>query len=233
MASLFRLWRRGDEAANQLRSLLVRLDRQKVSIRLEIEQTQVRFTTALACKRNTVVVAKPPALGNELQAGGFVRFKVPGEGGTEIRMEVLTPHFNLTNGTPVFLCKQPTRFAQNNGRNAERYGTSRFTNLVLQVPSLPETFRVVDLSATGCRILTPYPRPREKFSLNEQVAGAWLQLGRHVKVDLAYVIPRTFHGQAIGLEFVVDPAGNQHKFLAHLIRSLEKLQSESLKAERL
>ena len=68
------------------------------------------FRSVLAVKKGVVVVAKPDGLGKYLEKKGFVRFSLPNEEGRDLRLEVISPHFNLTSGNSVFLCKLPEEF---------------------------------------------------------------------------------------------------------------------------
>lgn len=230
MAKLLSLFRLNKGEARAIEAVLTRIDRQRDVVRMELERTLIRFNTRLSVRRNAVVVAKPPALGSELQPGGFVRFKVPGNPRQEVRLEVATPHFNLTNNQPAFLCKLPVAFAPASQRKSDRFNTKRFQNLRLALPG-HEDLRIVDISETGCRVDTPYPHPNERLPRSERIGDAAVQMGRNVRVQLAVVTPRTYAGRSVGFSFTVDPNGDNRKLLQHLLRSLEKVQRESLRSE--
>lgn len=199
------------------------LDRNKIPIRMEIENSTINFNTRLSIRSATVVVAKPTHLSGELAKGGTVRFKIPDSEGKEIRMEVLTPHFNLTSGNPVFLCKVPTAFAAGNLRGALRYNTSKFTNVVLTMPPNQAQFRIIDLSEGGCKIYVPGQLARETFPIGSPIAAARITLGTKVTVVLDTLTPRNHRGQAVGCQLTVAKEGTSRKYLVHLITSLEKL----------
>lgn len=212
----------------EILSSLQTLDKHKVPIRVEIENTAIRFNTRLSVRSATVIVAKPLNLkeGEGLSKGGTVRFKIPDSEGRELRMEVITPHFNLTSGNPVFLCKIPTTYAQSNQRASMRFNTSRFTNVVLIVDGHPDKYRVVDLSTGGCKVFLPNKEARERFTLGVPVKGARIELGQKAAVHLQSVIPRNHRGQAVGCQFEISGEGASRKYLEHLITSLEKSEAE-------
>ena len=227
LRSLFRL-SKGE--AREVEAVLARLEGRNETVRVELERTLIRFNTRLSVKRNAVVLAKPPAIGPELRAGGFVRFKVPGDPRHEIRLEVATPHFNLANEQSAFLCKLPTAFAPTSQRKSDRFDTSRFSNLSLVLPG-HEDLRILDISQNGCRVLTPYPHPHQRLPRSERLGDAAVRMGKNVRVQLAALVPRTYHGRAVGMSFSVDPGGENRKLLQHLLRSLETAQSEALRAQ--
>jgi hypothetical protein len=231
MTSLLGLFRQNKDETRAVEAVLARVDRQQEVVRIEVERTLIRFNSRLSVRRNAVVVAKPPALRSELQAGGFVRFKVPGEPRKEIRLEVATPHFNLTSNQPVFLCKLPGAFAPPSQRKSERFDTSRFQNLRLVLPG-HEHLRILDIAEHGCRVLTPYPHPHERLARAKPIGDGAVQMGKNVCVQMAVVTPRTYSGREVGFSFSLDPGGDNRKLLQHLLRSLEKVQRESMRSER-
>jgi hypothetical protein len=187
----------------------------------------------LALRGSTVVVARPSALHQGLEKGTIVRFPVPNDPSRHLRMEVVTPNFNLVSGSPVFLCKVPTAFSEGSRRRSERFSTSRFNNLALEVPELKSRFRVLDLSLTGAKVLRGTGGPRVDIPLGRPLHAGSLQLGTRVRVDLEQVIPRTSHGPSVGMEFAVKREGDSSRFLTHLLNSLEKTDVDRLSAETL
>ena len=202
------------------------LDKHRVPVRMEVENSSIHFNTRISVKSATVIVAKPMNLKEGLAKGGTVRFKVPDADGRELRMEVLTPHFNLTNGNPVFLCKIPTTFAQSNMRGALRFNTSRFTNVTLAFADHAERYRVVDLSLGGCKVFLTNKEAKERFKVGLPMHGARIELGNKASVQLQAVIPRNHRGQAVGCQFELTDEGPSKKYLTHLLQSLEKAELE-------
>lgn len=210
----------------EILSTLQALDKHRVPVRMEIENTSIRFNTRVSVRSATVIVAKPLNLKEELNKGGTVRFKMPDSEGRELRMEVITPHFNLTSGNPVFLCKIPTNYAETNQRSSLRFSTSRFTNVVLIVDGHADKYRVVDLSTGGCKIFLPNKEARQRFNVGVPIHGARIDLGQKAAVHLKAIIPRNHRGQAVGCQIEVSDEGASKKYLQHLLGSLEKSESD-------
>lgn len=227
------LLRRATGEAREVKAALVAIDRRRQAIRVEVEQTQVRFNTRISVKREVVVVAKPAALEGVLRVGSYIRFKVPGQTHREVRMEVTTPHFNLSNQQPVFICRPPVAFCKASQRQSERFDTRRFSNLRLVLSGFEEPFRVLDISQNGLRIQVPFPRPQVQFPPNQPVTGGTIHMGKRVSVSLSRLVPRTFKKDSVGFAITVHPDGNHRKLLAHLLRTLDTRQREQLRAEAL
>ena len=223
---------KSEEAA--ILALLNRLDQQKVTLRVEIENTLIRFNTMLIVRAGSVVLARPSALRDNLERGGMVRVKIPGEDEKELRLEISMPQYNLTNGTPVFLCKIPVKFHKTSyTRTVDRFNTTRFTNLGLVIPVKAWAFRVLDISQTGCKVLSKSGVPQTEFPIGMSFENTYFKLGTRVKIELARLIPRSIRGHAVGFEFNVRQEGLHQKYLDHLISSLDKKDKEAMKAERL
>ena len=231
MAGLLNIFS-GKSEEKAVQSTLAQLDRQKTIVRLEIEKTQTRFNTVLAMRKGAVVVAKPNGIDQFLKAGTMVRFKVPGEK-HDIRMEISTPHLNLGNGSPVFLCTAPTRFSATSHRGSERFSTKRFSNVSLHIDSLGSKFSIEDLSESGCRIKTNHTKPQVQFPLSENIQGAFIQLGNKARIDLTQVTPRSYQGQNVGLEFQIRSDGPHRKLLGSMVDSLARQQREMLRASHI
>lgn len=204
------------------------LERHQTPVRVEIEGAQIRFNTIISIKRGMVIIAKPSGLIQELKTGGLVRMKIPEADARELRLEIITPNFNLTSGSAVFLCKIPHEFAEGARRSSERYNTTRFNNLLIKVEELESGFRILDLSIAGCRVQHQSTAIAKLFPLGTDLAPAEIMLGSKVRVLLATLIPKMHAGTAVGLEFQVSPQGSNKKFLQHLLISLEKAEDERL-----
>lgn len=232
MASLLGIFGIGDKLQKKaVHGILNQLDSKKASIRMEIEKMNIRFTTMIAFKHNSVVVAKPPVLEKVLKAGQFVRFKVPGQDQKAIRMVISTPNFNLKNGSPVFLCTPPTEFAESAHRANERFDTRRFKNIILRISGYAESFRIIDLSTEGCRIFTSPEKMVKLLPKGKTITEAWIRMGDKTRVELASITPRTHQEQAVGMEFSVESGGKNMKLLTRLVEVLDKQQKESIRSE--
>jgi hypothetical protein len=216
-------------SAKDLLEELARLEKERAVIRVEIEGSAVHFNSRLSLKKDTVVVAKPTGLRDGLSAGGFVRFKLPDAPEREVRLEILTPHFNLASGNAVFLCRLPAAGPAAAKRKTERYNVTHFANVQLVIGNRGREFRVVDVSLTGCKVLTTPAEAQTYFPLNREVAQVHIQVGSKAKVELEAVIARSHLGASVGCEFTVRGDGPSQVYLSHLIKSLEKAELERLR----
>jgi hypothetical protein len=217
-------------SAKDLLESLNRLESSRSPVRVEIEGSAVHFNSRLSVKKDTVVFAKPVGLREGLETGSYIRFKLPDDPGREVRLEVLTPHYNLQSGNAVFLCRLPTQGPTPAKRKTDRYNVSHFANVQLVIPNRAREFRVVDVSLTGCKVLTTPLEAQTYFPINHELGHVHIQVGSKAKVELNIVIPRSHHGAAVGCEFMVKSDGPSQVYLTHLIKSLEKAEAERLRA---
>ena len=219
--SIFKLFSKVKDDATEVLDLLAR---NRTPIHVEVEQTLIRFKSQLSLKEKAVLFAKPPTLTNELRKGGHVRVRWPGAGRREMRLEVAVPHFNLPNGSVGFVCLPPEGSAMPK-RKHERYDTSRFSNLMLEIGST--AFRLLDLGAGGCRIALTAETHRIKITLGRPVEGAVLVVGKGSKVLFEHLIPRAQRPGFIGCEFRIKQDGTSPQLFAQVLQSVE---SRHLKA---
>ena len=212
------------EVAEALRAL----DHHKTPLLMEIEQSHIHFRSVLAVKKSVVVVAKPAGIASHLKKESVVRFSLPEEPGKDIRMQVLSPNFNLTSGSAVFICKMPTSFAEGTKRAATRFNTSRFNNLHLVLPEKSEQFRIIDLSLNGVKVFAQ-GKIEETFPIGRKISPVRIIISK-VSADLDGVIPRVHKGTSIGCEIVIRENSSARKYIDHLIKSLQKQEEESLQA---
>ena len=216
--------------------VLENLERKRTPVKLEIENTDFRYTTTLAVKRNLLVFAKPLGLGKAIHKGAFVRFRVPEADNLEVRAQVATPDFSVANGASVFLCAVPQKFVEGVHRGAERYNTARYNNLYVSTwdgndpENVENRHRIIDLSMTGCKLFSRNGSPKVNFPIGEPIAPAVLHLGNRLKVELESLTPRVHQRNAIGSEFVIGQEGLNMKYFRHLMVSLERSETNRLKA---
>lgn len=192
----------------------------------------MRFTTVLMMRNNTVVVAKPNTQMPGLDRGTFMRLSVPNDGDRQLRLEVVTPHLNMRDGTPVFVCKVPERFVeQQTRRKADRYETSRFTNLRLSLAEHRWQYRVLDVSASGCKVVPRDTKPQREFPPGHRFNKGSLVVG-DLRIPLEYVVPRSYQGNAVGVEFTVSPPESNQRQLQTLIDALRRKEVERLREGR-
>ena len=205
--------------------ILAELTRNKTPIRVEIENTLIKFNSQLTLKKGTVVIAKPLGLKDELSAGAHVRVRVPGSGRRELRLHVNTPHFNLSSGNAVFICDAPEKDISAR-RESDRYDVTRYNNLRLVMGS--EQFRLVDVSSTGFKVLCTPAQAQQYFPLGKELHALHIMLGTNARVDLEKVVPRSHHGTSVGCEFEVKRDTASERYLNHLLASLTKAESERM-----
>lgn len=216
-------------SAKELLDVLGRLESERSVIRVEIEGSAVHFNSRLSVKKDTVVIAKPIGLRDGLESGGYIRFKLPENPDREVRLEILTPHFNLSSGNAVFLCRLPTQGPAPAKRKSDRYNVSHFANVQLVISGRAREFRVVDVSLTGCKVLTTPLEAQTYFPLHRELGQVFIQVGSKAKVELSGITARSHLGASVGCEFTVKGDGPSQVYLTHLIKSLEKAESERLR----
>ncbi len=225
MATLMNWLLHRNEEEYEVRKALKRLDKQKTSIQVEVENTQVRFRTVLAIKREMVVVARPRRLPPGLRKGGGVRFKDPADAEREIRMEVIHPHFLLTSGNRVMLCKLPEAYYSGTTRNAFRFATERFRGLTLTLPEIDNPYQVLDLSPDGCRLAVYDQNKMVNFPIEEAIQGVQLHVGKNI-VELDWLEPRVHLDNSVGCEMRVASGGSSRQTLAHLLDFIDKSEQK-------
>ena len=182
--SLFNLFRAAHDEATEM---LDTLGRNRTPIQVEVEQSTIRFSSQLSLKGSSILIAKPSTLGNVLHRGGYVRIRWPGAGRREMRLEIAAPHLNLPNGSVGFVCKTPEGSAMPK-RKHDRYDTSRFSNLRLEVGAV--SFRLLDLGPGGCRLATTPETSHAKIHLGRAMEQAVLVVGKDSKVAFERLVPR-------------------------------------------
>lgn len=216
-------------AGSALTRILKRLGLARTPVRLEVEGTEASFFTVLAVRTGMVVLSKPTDLPEGLLTqGGWVRFVIP-EGGREVvRMRISNPNFRRSRGDYVFLCDMPEQFSGQSKRESDRYNTSRFNNLYLQLPQAQEPFRIIDISRTGCKIYIGGEELPEE--LGAELQSCKVMVGsKKVEIGLDACFLRVVHPPIAGFEWKVSSQGPALKFLAHLLKSLYDAEFGRLK----
>jgi hypothetical protein len=200
---------------------LVSLAYTKTSVRIQIENSSVRFMSQVAVLRNTITFGKPFGLNGELTAGTFVRLRLPGNEKRELRLEVMIPHYNLANGNVAFICKAPEQELVCR-RQADRFEALRYKNLRLVIGTEP--FRLSDISATGFKVVLVGNQSMQHFPLRCALHNAQLDIGAEAHIYLDWLIPRNYRAGMVGCEFRIkqDPE-SKRKFNA-LLSSLSRAE---------
>ncbi len=204
---------------------LAELARKKTPVRVEVENSQIRFNSQLTLKRGMVVIAKPPGLREGFATDAFVRLRMPGAGRHELRLKVKSPHVNLANGNIVFICDAPEAEVDSR-RESERFDVTRYNNLRLVMETVD--FRLLDVSESGLRAIANATEAERYFPLGKELRSAHLKLGAKVRVDLEKVVPRALMPAAVGCEFAVMQDSIAERYLTHLLDSLKKAEEARL-----
>lgn len=204
---------------------LADLSRNRTPVRVEIENTLIKFNSQLTLKKGTVVIAKPLGLKEGLAVGTHVRLRIPGSGRRELRLHVNAPHFNLSNGNAVFICDAPEGEVSAR-RESDRFDVMRYNNVRLVVGS--EHFRLMDVSSTGFKALCTPAQAQQFFPLGKELHGAHVDLGTNVRVDLVKLVPRSHQSGSVGCEFEVKRDSASERYLHQLLSSLTKAESERM-----
>ena len=208
------------------------LQAQRKPIRLEIENSEVSFYTFIAIRGDTIVIAKPLDIAEEvLKNGRIVRFTVPDGSGKVVRMKILNSSLKRGRGAPVILCQQPGGFTENSKRGSERFNTSHFKNLQLIVPQSSAKFRIIDLSEHGCKTYVKDLGDTEKFTLAVPMRFAKIAVGKKLKIELDILTPRFVKIPTVKFEWIVRTVGHSPAALAHLLDSLHSKELGRLKAK--
>jgi hypothetical protein len=205
--------------------ILAELARTKTAVRVEVENSHIRFNSQLTLKRGMVVIAKPPGLREGFVVDSFVRMRTTQGAQREYRMKVKSPHVNLANGNVVFICEAPEA-AVSSQRAAERFDVTRYNNLRLVMNTVD--FRLLDVSGSGIRVVTNATEAEQFFPLGQALGDAHLKLGAKVRVDLQKLVPRSRQPAAVGCEFEVRQDATSGRYMAHLLDSLKKSEEARL-----
>ena len=216
----------GGMEARSVRRALEDLQRHQARIRVEIEQSGIRFKTVLMLRQDVVAIGKPMGWQGELPIGTVVRFKTNERKPRELRLEVVNPEFRLPNGKAFFICNTPAKFAPKSPRGSERFRTDRFRNLEMNFPELGSKYKIVNISESGCRIDTGRENLETIWSIGESVAPAMVQVGKSISIELDEVILRSIQPEVVGLEFKTARNSKEGKHLETLIKWLEKWEDK-------
>lgn len=231
MAILANLLRIPVKPSREIERLLGGLEGSRTPIRVEIENSNTRFYSILSIKRGLVVVAKPPGLTAGLARDGFVRFKLPGDDGRDLRMQITVPHFNLLSGGYVFLCAMPKEFAETSLRGAERYNTSRFKNLFLFLPKIKGHYRIIDISNSGCKVFMDKSLSAPGLEVGNPISPASITVGNKVDIELKAATLRSRIKSTLGFQLEVESGPTAGKYLNHFLKSLEAAETKRLNTE--
>ena len=227
MFGLFKNKKRTDDSLSAP-TVLKAISSQKQVVRMELDRPMVRFKTRLLYRDKVVLVAKPPELTVEIAKGDVARFKIPWEKNHEVRMEVSLPQVNLSNGLGAFLCQTPSGAAFSVRRVEERFNTRRYKNLHVDIPDLGDNFRIVDLSATGCKIAIKTTSRWKSFKIGRSIGKSMIKVGDRMEIELDLMIPRAHANESVGMEFSVNGDGRNRQWLTVLLGTLGTMEVDAI-----
>ena len=229
MANVMGLFRNGRSQQKNILKILNQMESSKIPVRLQVENSSIHFFTILSLRRGMVVFARPTGNSRGITKGKFVRFTVPDQPDKVLRLEVEVPSFKMVNGTYVMLCAIPEEFAEKSKRISQRYNITRFKNIMLGLPTISSMYRMIDISAQGCKVFTGDNDLTTILEVNEPILNGKIYIGSGLDMSLKWIIPRVFQEKTAGFEFqIAGDHATQRKF-EHFIYSLESAEKKKLK----
>ncbi|MDH4225996.1 MAG: hypothetical protein OEW12_10160 [Deltaproteobacteria bacterium] len=215
-----------DQPSPELVKALNRLDKSRETVRVEVENTGIRFLSVLTLRKGLVVMGKPATLQDIIKTGGFLRIQLPWDELREIRLEVAKPHINIANGNAVIVCRSPNELLTNIKRKGVRYRTSHYNNITLVLPAMNADFRVMDISRSGVKV---YARDHMDLLQVGRPIQAVIRLGRF-QVALQSLVPCSPQRAMIGCEIKVADEGRAA--MDKLFDYLEKAETNRTRTQR-
>ena len=207
--------------------MLSSLTQKNTSVRVEVENTNIRFSSQLCLRSGGVLVTKPETLDKKfLQIEGWVRISSIPETSEELRLQITSPNFG-SEASHLFLCKIPGAVTAVSKRNEVRWDTSHFKNLLLTVPGHSFPYRIIDLSRSGLKIRFREGTKNQLFPIDKPLMRpAILLRGKKTQVDLEAAIPRFHSLLGVGMEMAISRDGNSGEILEAILKVLKKKEGE-------
>ena len=208
-------------------TVISQLSRSKTPVKVEIERTSAHFYSRVLLRSGAVVLTYPQKLEAYIKINGWVRFCPSEETRHELRLQISSARYGGSGpmsadvGRMSLLCKIPNASYELSKRNAERFNTRQFKDLLLELRRHPSPYPILNLSSGGLRIRLPEEDSGELF-----VAGAnaaeWgiIHLGKKSRIELVRAVTRHVEKSMVGLEFQIDPDGQERKMLEVFLDTL-------------
>ena len=208
-------------------TVISQLSRSKIPVKVEIERTSAHFYSRVLLRSGAVVLTYPQKLERYIKVNGWVRFCPSGETRHELRLQISSARFGGSGpmavgvGQMSLLCKIPNASYELSKRNAERFNTRQFKDLLLELKGHPSAYPILNLSGGGLRIRLPEESPEELF-LEGATAAEWgmIHLGKKTRIELVKPVTRHVEKGMVGLEFQIDPDGPEQKILEVFLDAL-------------
>ena len=215
--------RRGD-----VQKMLISLTEKTPWVRVEVENSNIRFLSRLSLRSGGVLMTKPKALDKKyLETEGWIRISAGPETSEELRVQITSPNFG-SEASYQFLCKFPGAVSVVSKRKEVRWDTSPFKNLLFAVSAHSFPYRIMDLSRSGIMIRLREGTKTQLFPIEKPVIRPLILVGgkKKTQVPLETAIPR-FHSQiGVGMETALPQDGKSGEILEAILKVLEKKERE-------
>ena len=222
--------KRGDDDAEVASQAISSLTDNRKTMRVEIEQTHCSYYTIPMLRSGAVVVPTPERFKTNLETGGWLRIRINNENKQDLRVQITSARHGGTGQMALspehiaVLCKIPGAAVMPTKRAHDRFHTSHFKGLQLDIISPVGTYPVLDLSTTGMRVGVESEEELQRFPVGQSLKRGRIRFGSKAVVDLQDVIPRCHYEGAVGLEIEVNSSGHSQKVLKMFLDSLEYRQ---------
>ena len=219
----------GSLKGNNIARSLTQLAQDRVPVRLEVENSESSFYTVLSLRPQGVLLGRPADLENGLlKAGGHVRFTIPDGSRQVIRLQIIKPNVRRKRGDAVVLCGIPEEFAEKSQRASDRFNTSRYKNLSLNIPQIDAHFRIVDISRTGCKVMAQQLEKWNEFRVGRPLRFGRVEVGNKQVFELGSLIPRFVNPPVVSFQWEVGDEESA-SYLERLIKALHSAELGRLK----
>lgn len=206
------------------------LSERHTPVQLEMEHNSAGFFTLVSLHKELLVVGRPRSVPGGLARGAYVRLTLPNTGRRQVRLPVLVPLMKLpVSNRYACICALPDAWSGQCRRNTDRFRTTRYRNLRLELPEAERNFRVVDISSSGLRILTgDEDAGLMLFEPGMELAPAHLLVGQRVQIQLERLVVRSRGTNTAGLEMQTAHDGASERFLVNLLNKLQEAEIKRL-----
>ena len=228
MVKIFdRLRKRGDDS-DEANQIISGFNDERSEKRIEIENTPHVYYAVPTLRSGAVVIFTPERLQKVVSEGQWVRIRIPDADRKDVRLQISSAKHGGTGAmatTPdcfSLLCKIPGASAEPTKRASDRYITSHYRDLLLDISSpVAGSYPVIDLSAQGLKIHVSNPDQIGQFTIGEYYSLGRMRLGSKARVEIKVFIPRVHFGDSVGLEIAVNASGHSQRILSMFLESLE------------
>lgn len=228
MATLFGSMQSKVSESGVLRALK-QIEHNRTPVRLEVENTNVSFYTVFTLQPGAIILNKPTDLNPKLiRRGRMLRFEVPDGSRNVVRLRVRRPHLKRKRGDEVFVCAMPKEYAEKSRRKTARFNTSQFKNLHLVIPQAAATFRIIDISLTGCRTFVGDFKEWDLIRTGLEMRFTKIAVGEKVEIALDGLVPRLIKAPTASFQWKVLKNSYSGRYLEHFIKTMHEKELSRL-----